>query len=220
MLRPHVIIVCGGLLALAAACAPSRRPTYSDPSILFQDDFSQSTSGWDAYSDSEKTANYDNGQYLIAVEPTGVDVWGLPGLDLADLRLEVDTQYAGGPEDNEFGVMCRYSRDGDKHSFYFFFISSDGYYAMGKVIKNKRTVLNPESGDYQPSDAIQLDKSAVNHLSTTCAGKKMSLAVNGAPVGEFEDGDLSRGDIGLIAGTLLNEGGVKIHFDNLVVRKP
>jgi hypothetical protein len=48
----------------------------------------------------------------------------------------------------------------------------------------------------------------------------MSLSINGAPVGEFEDADLSHGDIGLIAGTLLNEGGVKIHFDNLVVRKP
>jgi hypothetical protein len=220
MPRRTLIIAGGGLLAFLAACTPSRHPTYSDPAILLQDDFSQPTSGWDAYSDSEKTANYDNGQYLIAVEQTGVDVWGLPGLDLTDLRLEVDTQYAAGPVDNEFGVMCRYTRDGDKHSFYFFFISSDGYYAMGKVIKNQRTVLNPASGDYRPSDAIQQDQSAINHLSATCAGKKMSFAVNDTPVGEFEDADLTHGDIGLIAGTLLNEGGVKIHFDNLVVRKP
>ena len=214
------LAACGIALVLTAACTPSRHPTYSDPNILFQDDFSQTTSGWDAYSDSEKTANYDNGQYLIAVEQTGVDVWGLPGLDLTNLRLEVDTHYADGPEDNEFGLMCRYTRDGDKHSFYFFFISSDGYYAMGKVVKNKRTVLNPTSGEYQPSDAINPDKSAVNRLRVTCAGKQMSLSINGAPMGEFEDNDLSHGDIGLIAGTLLNEGGVKIHFDNLVVRKP
>jgi hypothetical protein len=38
-------------------------------------------------------------------------------------------------------------------------------------------------------------------------------------VGDFTDNELTHGDIGLLAGTY-DEGGVQIHFDNLVARQP
>jgi len=148
-----------------------------------------------------------------------VDVWAQPGLELTNLTLKVETTYAAGPVNNEYGVMCRYTRKGDKSDFYFFLISGDGYYAMGKVVANKRTILNPTTGDFQPSRAILQDKTAVNRLSATCNGRQMSFSVNGTLLGEFDDDELSRGDIGLMAGTY-DEVGVKIHFDNLVVQKP
>lgn len=209
------------LLCLLAACqtAPAR-PQYDDPNLLFKDDFSQTTSGWDSYSDSEKTTNYDNGQYVIRVDTSGVSVWAAPQLDFTDLKLEVDTQYVGGPVNNEFGVMCRYTRHSDgKHSFYFFLISSDGYYALGKVSKNVRTILSPADGQYQPSGAIRLDSADSNHLTATCDGKQMSLAINGTLAGQFEDDELMHGDVGVLAGTF-DEPGVTIHFDNFEVRKP
>ena len=208
-----------GLLLLCAACASRKTPQYGDPNILFQDDFSQTTTGWDAHIGSDATTNYEDGQYLIGVEQAGVDVWAQPGLKLTNLTLEVDTTYAAGPLNNEYGVMCRYTRKGDKSDFYFFLISSDGYYAMGKVVANKRTILQPTTGDFQPSSAILPDPTAVNRLSATCNGQHLSFSVNSTLLGEFDDDELSRGDIGLMAGTY-DEVGVKIHFDNLVVRKP
>jgi len=218
--RYSIFLAVGGCaLALVAACASARRPAYGDPNLLFEDDFSDPATGWDVHTDSLITTTYDNGQYVMAYEDAGKNIWALPGLDLRDLVLEVDTAYAAGPDNNEYGVMCRYTVSGDKHSFYFFFISSDGFYALGKVVKNKRTILNPASGDFQPASAIHLDKTALNHLSAACSGDRMSLAVNGIPVGEFTDGDLTHGDIGLIIGTY-DEGGVKIYFDNLSVKKP
>jgi len=201
-----------------AACASAQPPRYGDPAILFQDDFSQTTSGWDVHTGSEATTNYADEHYLIAVEQPGVDVWARPGLDLADLRLEVDAAHVAGPVDNEYGVLCRYTREGDKSSFYFFFISSDGYYAMGKVVKNQRTILNP-TGDWQASTAIRTGPTDVNHLGATCAGSRLSFSVNAISLGEFDDAELTRGDIGLIVGTF-DEPGVEIHFDNLVVRRP
>ena len=210
------------LLTLACAlagCSTPRTPAYGDPSLLFKDDFSQNTSGWDAHTGSEATTNYEDGHYLIAVEQPGIDVWAQAGLDLSDLTLEVDAAYAAGPVNNEFGVMCRYAREGDKSQFYFFLISSDGYYAMGKVVKNKRTILHPTNGDFEASSAVRTDPTAANRLSATCRGSRMSFSVNGTPLGEFDDAELARGDIGLIAGTF-DETGVKIHFDNLIVRKP
>src|SRR5712692_6098229 len=204
-----------------AGCAPARPSSTPPPAgVLFQDDFANANSGWDKNSGAEVTTNYDNGQYLIAVGQPSVDVWAQPGLDLTDVAVLVQSQYDAGPANNEYGVMCRYQRGGDgKSSFYFFLISTDGYYALGKVSKDVRKILSPAEGSPQPTSAIKSQTDAVNELSATCQGNHLALAVNGAQVGEFNDDELKRGDIGLIAGTY-DEGGVKIHFDNLVARQP
>ncbi len=214
------LCVVAAMLALAACQRAPRTPQYADPNLLFKDDFALTTSGWDSYSDSEKTTNYDASQYVIKVDAPGVSVWATPKLDFTNLTLEADTQYVGGPLNNEFGVMCRYTRHSDgKHSFYFFTISSDGYYALGKVSKNARTILNPDDGQYHPSDAIKVGETDINHLTATCNGKQMAFAVNGVAVGAFEDDELTHGDVGVLAGTF-DEPGVTMHFDNFEVRQP
>jgi hypothetical protein len=215
MARKMIVIVA--LLGLAVGCAP--RSPAGEPGVLFQDDFSQTTSGWDVHRDSTITTDYEDGRYVLALADPGQNIWALAKLDLTDLALSVETAYVEGPANNEYGVLCRYSRSGDRHSFYFFFISSDGFYALGKVVKNERTILNPVTRDFQPSDAIRQGRSDVNQLTATCQGDHMALAVNGVAVGAFEDGELTHGDIGLIIGAY-DEGGVKIAFDNLVVSKP
>ena len=208
------------LVWLVACQTGPRLPQYDDPNLLFKDDFALTTSGWDSYSDSEKTTNYDNGQYVIRVDTAGMSVWATPQLDFTNLKLEVDTQYAGGPINNEFGLLCRYTRHGDgKHSFYFFVVSSDGYYALGKVVKDARTILSPTHGDYAATSALRLGETDINHLTATCDGSRFALAVNGEEVGAFEDKDLTHGDVGVLAGTF-DEPGVTIHFDNFEVRKP
>lgn len=219
-----IFVMVGIALAIVIAWValtprqPVRRaPRYDDPHLLLLDDFSNLESGWDSYSDLEKTLNYDNGQYVIALDVLDKIVWATPRLDFTDVKFDVDTAYLSGPINNEFGVMCRYLRQGDAHSFYFFVISSDGYYALGKVIQNKRTILDP--ADYAPSAAIRLGETDINHLTATCDGSQMSLAINGTPVGAFTDAELTHGDVGLLAGTF-DEAGVKIHFDNVEVRRP
>jgi hypothetical protein len=219
-----ILTLAVGALAIVTAWValtprpPVRRaPRYDDPNLLLKDDFSNVDSGWTSESDLEKTLNYDNGQYVIALDVTDTIVWATPQLDFTNVVFDVDTAYFAGPVNNEFGVMCRYTQQGNAHSFYFFVISSDGYYALGKVIKNQRTILDP--ADYAPSDLIRLSETDVNHLTATCNGSQMSLAINDAPVGAFTDSELTHGDVGLLAGTF-DEAGVKIHFDNVEVRRP
>jgi len=210
---------------MAASCAPASRPAPSGGAapaagVLFQDDFSNTNSGWDKHTGTDATTNYDGGRYLIAVQQPSVDAWAEPGLDLTDVSLEVQAQYSAGPVNNEYGVMCRYQQGGDgKNSFYFFVVSTDGYYALGKVSKDVRKILSPAAGSPQPTTAIKPQADAVNDLSATCQGSHLAFSVNGTPVGDFTDDELKQGDIGLIAGTY-DEGGVQIHFDNLVARKP
>ncbi len=208
-------------LIAAAGCGPAKSSATPPPAgVLFQDDFSKNTTGWDQHTGADVTTNYDNGQYLIAVSQPSVDVWAQPGLDLSDVAVQVQAQYSAGPINNEYGLMCRYQRGGDgKSSFYFFYISTDGYYALGKVSKDVRTILSPAQGSPQPTTAIKPETSAVNMLSATCQGDHLALTVNGTPVGDFTDAELNHGDIGLVAGTY-DEGGVAIHFDNLVARRP
>ncbi len=219
MPRPVSLLV-PALLALAlglSACAPCPGNPPAGAGPLFADDFSKTDSSWDIYTGAEGTVNYDHGQYLIRVDQPQKYLWGTPGLNLTDTAITVDALYAAGPVNNEFGVLCRFSQSGDKSSFYFFVISSDGYYASGKVIKDKLTYLDPQ--DHQASSVISTDLAAVHHLTATCQGSQMSLALNGQPLAAFNDGDLQRGDIGLIVGTF-DEPGAAIHFDNVVVKQP
>jgi hypothetical protein len=209
------------LLAITVACGPAK-PTGAPlpPGVLFQDDFSNPNSGWDKHAGVDVTTDFDDGKYLIAIADPGVDVWGRPGLDLTDVAFTADAQYVAGPANNEYGLICRYERGGDgKNSFYFFLVSSDGYFALGKVIKDVRSILSPPEGSFQPTSALLPAQDAVNQLQAVCQGDHMSMAVNGTSVGDFTDADLAHGDIGLIAGTF-DDGGVRIHFDNVLVRKP
>ena len=214
-------LVCGFSLLAAAGCGPARASATPPPSgVLFQDDFSNISSGWDKNTGAQVTTNYDNGRYLISVGQPAVDVWAQPGLDVTDVAVTVQAQFSAGPVNNEYGVMCRYQRGGDgKSSFYFFVISTDGYYALGKVSKDVRKILNPSQGSPQPTTAIKPDQAGINAISATCSGTHLTLTVNGTPVGDFTDDELKHGDIGLIAGTY-DEGGVQIHFDDLIARRP
>jgi hypothetical protein len=212
--------LCVLAAALAACAQAGGRSTPSEPGVLFIDDFTDPASGWDRHSGADLTTDYVDGRYLIAVEEPGVNVWARPGLNLTNVVVEAQTQYGAGPENNEYGLLCRYERHGDgRNSFYFFFVSSDGYYALGKVVRDVRTILSPPEGSFQPTEALRLEPDAANTLTAVCSGSSFSLAVNGAVVGEFTDTALARGDIGLIAGSY-DEGGVRIYFDDVSVRTP
>ncbi len=206
------------LAILLTACAVATTPPPGTPGVIFHDDFSDPLSGWDRQAGGDITTDYRDGRYLIAVEPVGIEVWAQPGLDLADARVEVEAAHAGGPINNSFGLLCRYTREGDRNSFYFFLISSDGYYAVGKAVRDQRTFLNP-ARDFEPLAALAEDPLATHHLSATCQGDQLSFEVDGALVLRVQDAELRRGDLGLTAGTF-DEGGVQIAFDNLVVRRP
>jgi hypothetical protein len=205
------------LLWSAVACAVNN-PTPRADGVIVEDDFSDPASGWNRHTSADITTDYGDGHYRVLVGAPNHDAWGLAGLDLNDLRIEADTQSAAGPLDNSFGVLCRFTRSDDRSNFYFFFISSDGYYAMGKVARNERTYLNP-NGNFEPLAAIRTEPGAINRLSAACAKDQFTFTVNGQPAGSFSDGEFTHGDAGLIASTL-NQGGVEIRFDNVVIRQP
>jgi hypothetical protein len=181
--------------------------------ILFQDDFSDTSSGWDRVNVSEGITDYVDGQYRIFVNTTGTDVWANPGLSFTDVIVEVDAAKMTGPDDNDFGLICRSQ---DVENFYQFIISSDGYYGIAKVVGGTQELIGET--DLLPDDAIK-QGNVTNRIQAKCIGSKLTLSVNGTQVASFDDTAFTSGDVGLFAGTF-SEAGTDVHFDNFVVMKP
>jgi hypothetical protein len=205
--------VRGVLLALLLGVFACTGPV--DQGQLFEDLFNDPRSGWGEDERAEFYRGYMGGTYVVDVYASNWIVWANPGAQFWDVRLEVDAHHASGSPDNHFGLICRHV---DADNYYYFAISSDGYYAIFRRVDGGEPQVIGAAGGMVPSTAIQQDGS-VNHLEATCQGDQLSLVVNGQVLETVTDDALAQGDVGIAAGsgTL---GGVRIHFDNFVAAEP
>jgi hypothetical protein len=181
--------------------------------VLYKDDFSDPTGGWTRLLDPKGFMDYYSSGFRIWVNTPGYNYWSTPGLEFNDVRIDVDAARIGGPEENRFGVICRYR---DVSNYYFFVISSDGYFGIGKVVNGVTSLLGQEMMIYSPSIATGI---APNHLQAQCLGDTMTFFINGQPAGIAVDSDFLDGDVGLLAGAF-DAPGVDVLFDNFIVVKP
>jgi hypothetical protein len=211
--RRYLLFVLS-LLVFACALSSCTSSSTNAPSgtVLFQDDFSSPANGWDRYKSAEGTMDYDDGAYRILVNALQVNFWSTPHKDFSDARIEVDAGKIAGPDENRIGLICRYANN----QYYFFVISSDGYYGIG-IFNNGQSALLGQT-QMQSSDKIKTG-TAINHLRADCNGDTLSLVVNGFLVAQVHDPNLKHGDVGLLAGTFAHPG-VDVIFDNFVVMKP
>jgi hypothetical protein len=216
-MRSHSIRVLFLFLALTifACAAPSLALPTTVPAsgaTLFKDDFSAPTSGWDRTKYAEGVMDYFGGGYRILVNALQTNFWSTPHKDLADVQIEVDAGKLAGPDQNRIGMFCRYTAS----DYYFFIISSDGYYAIGIFTKGQAVLLGQEQMQFS---AKIIQGAAINHLRADCNGKTLTFYVNGSQLAQVQDTNLTHGDFGLLAGTF-DKPGVDIIFDNFLVMKP
>lgn len=204
------------LLSISLACAwtsPTVAPvTAPSGNVLFQDDFSSNTTGWDRMQTPEGIMDYDAGGYRILVNSLQTNFWATPHKNFADVRIEVDNGKLAGPDENRIGLVCRFNGS----DYYFFIISSDGFYGMGIFSGGKATLLGQT--EMQASENINKGL-AVNHLRADCVGNTLTFYVNGFQIAQAQDATLPSGDVGMLAGTF-GTSGVDIVFDNFVVLQP
>jgi hypothetical protein len=194
-----------------AAPAPQDQSVASG-NVLFQDDFANHNAGWDRLMTAEGTMDYDGGGYRLLVNSLNTNFWSTPHKNYANVRLEVDAGKLGGPDENRIGLICRYTGN----DYYFFIISSDGFYGIGLFSGGRAALLG--QSELQASTYIKTGL-AVNHLRADCAANVLTLFVNGFQIASVQDVSLKSGDIGLLAGTF-SQPGVDIIFDNFVALKP
>lgn len=200
---------------LLSSCVPSlSTPAISagNPGdILYQESFADNTSGWDRLANDGGIMDYDSGGYRILVRQPSLNFWSTPEKNFRDVRVEADVTRLNGPDENRTGLMCRY-QNGD---YYFFIISNDGYYAIGKFIGGQTLLLG--QSEMQKSDLVQAG--SINHLRADCIGTTLTFYVNFNQVATAQDSDFPSGDVGVLAGAF-NEPGVDVLFQNFVVIQP
>ncbi len=175
----------------------------------FSDTFRRDDGTWNTQSDEDVSRFYERGAYHLNVQSSDMLAWGRGDIEASDFYLEVDTAHVAGPLDNELGVLFRYV-DGD--NFYFFAISSDGFYKLQKLVDGKWEQIIK----WTQSDAINTGEESENRLGLLAVGSRIALLVNDEVLDEVEDDTLDTGTVALAAGTF-DEGGVEIAFDNLKV---
>jgi len=182
--------------------------------VLFSDDFSDPPSGWGIWSRDGAKVAYHDGGLRIWVSETQYDFWSVAGKNFTDVQVEADATRLDGPDDNDFGILCRYL---DKDNFYMLVVTSDGYYGIAKMRGGQYSMIGSDQLQYTGS-AINRGSSS-NHLRADCIGSTLRLYANGQMLMEARDTDFSSGDVGVLAGAY-NTPGVDILFDNFVVKKP
>jgi hypothetical protein len=212
--KPQTLLLCL-LLIPALACSTTSMAENLVPSggVLYQDFFGNPQSGWGELTSPAGTASYSNGAYHILLKQPNVDLWSHPGKDFGNVHEEVSLMTATGPLANRMGLICRLQ---DDKNFYFFAISADGTFGIGKLKNGQIFLLT--GNKMQPHTAI-LTGNQVNHLRADCVDDKLIMFVNGVMVSSTKDSDFTSGDVGLLAGSF-EQPGSDIYFDNFVVFKP
>lgn len=200
--------------AVCAVAGCQTGPTQAQPGeVLFQDDFSRTLSGWDRHHESAYSVDYEDGAYHMRIDSPHADAVSTPDLDFTDLRVQVEATKTDGPDNNLFGVVCRYQNPAD---FYFFAVSSDGYAGIGVSKSGRRHLLSNPT--LLPSAKI-LTGASTNVLRVECIGYQLNLYVNGSLVSQAQAAEWAEGDVGLMVGSY-DQAGVEVAFDNLSVTQP
>jgi len=149
------------VLAIASACSSieSEDPeTCNEGGAIFSDDFQgEADCGWQLYSGRGVDEAIQDGVLRIETSQPGLIGWTLAGQEVDDVVIATRAQQIGGPDDNAYGIICRYQngREGIEY------LTGEGMYA--------------------PSDIINKGQS-INDLQASCIGNQLSFAVNGVQV--------------------------------------
>lgn len=201
------------LLAVVVSACTTLTPKVNPGEVLFQDDFSRPSSGWDRYEDETYKSDYEDEMYSIEIQQRNTEAWALPGLSFEDVIINVESSKVAGPDDNVYGVICRYQ---DSENFTFFLISSDGYTGIGAYVDGEKELLSHPT--LLPSDAVKTGGGS-NYMRAECVGEQLRLMVNNQLVAQASTQKVIIGDVGLIAGSY-KKSGVKIRFDNFSTVQP
>jgi hypothetical protein len=216
-MRTQILVVISVLLVAGLACSLSGAgggtgtpaPTEN---VLYQDDFSDTGSGWTRLADDAGLTDYESDAYRFRVDQPNKFLWeGAHQNFSVDVSVRVDATKTAGPEEGDIGVMCRYDADGK--NFYFFTFSPHGYAAIGLWQGSDYTVLTEsDNNSFGASDQVHT-------ITADCVGSTLTLSVDGKQVHTTQDSTLTSGDAGLIVGTY-DEAGVDVTFDNFKVTAP
>jgi hypothetical protein len=185
----------------------------SPGTLLFRDDFSNNSAGWPQISGPEGSMGVMDGSYRFQIQASNFKMLAASGHTFRDAQVEADLTSLTGSEQDVAGLVCRLNGSQD---FYFFVISSDGFYALGKNLAGNTTIFGQDMMVRSP----EIKPGQVGYtLNLTCTGSTLSGYVDGKLIDTATDAELRFGDVGFLVGST-DFPGVDVSFDNLLVSKP
>ncbi|RPI97026.1 MAG: serine protease, partial [Chloroflexi bacterium] len=126
-------------------------PTGSTGTVLFEDDFSDPSSGWVEETNENASYAYDSGVYTITVDQPNWMAWSqLDDDEAGDVIVTAAAGVVNATGVGDYGLICRYQ---DGENFYAFEVTEDGYFSIWKMENNETVPLY----EWTYSDSIPLD---------------------------------------------------------------
>ncbi|MCY4537499.1 MAG: hypothetical protein OXE52_04625 [Chloroflexi bacterium] len=239
------------LLALVLGDLPyahldrARGPIVGVPGdLLYVATFDDFLDEWDLYDGQLVSATIEDGRLRLSISSARTAGWSVARHHFVEFDISVAARAIAGPIDNAFGIVFAMRQDLDPAAgpnYYAFLISSDGYYALERIVDGTREVLST----WIPSASIYQGLGAQNTIRVIAQASELKFFVNGAQVtlcipnepeapstfaigecigGRMVDGfqapEPVQGQLGLIAQTTQTGGGVVVDFDNITVFSP
>jgi hypothetical protein len=176
--------------------------------LLFEDDFSNSSSGWYKGTSELGEYAYENGEYSILAKVAGYILWqstpkpsSIPG----DFSVEVDVRKISTSQNDSCGIAFRYA---DNDNYYNFEIDSGtGWFMISKEVQGEWSALTK----WAYSKYIKKGTD-INHLKVACIGTRIEVYANGQLLSYVIDTSFSGGKI--LLATESYTPGSHYHFDN------
>jgi hypothetical protein len=198
------------LPALGGGSAPAQPD--GGLALLFEDDFSDSTYGWNVKDTGDLILEYTNETFRIFVNNDAFSfVYQTAYLErsLRDVSIEVDVERVSGSDSANVYLVCRRA---DDDNFIAADVDSEGDVRIAVVLNDEQEIVSDAEG-------VGGLRDGVNRLRIDCIGDQVSLYVNGALVVSAQVGGPAGGGIGFAAGGA-GEGRSDFRFDNLAVYAP
>ncbi len=205
------VVVLSGIMEESDSNSTASIPEVGDR-LLYQDDFRDPASGWEAWDEVGTSARYVDGEYRLGVALRNYMVWSYPAYDkeLRNFAIEVDARQVEGSLDSSLGPIVRVQAE--EENYYWFQISGDGYFSVELKEEGEWILLH----EWEASSAIKQGLDATNQLRVICYEDHFSFYANGTHLIDVTDDALRAGNVGLAAGAY-DEPPVAVQFDNLRV---
>lgn len=211
-------VLCVSLLVLSGCQAINAVlpvvPAAPTGTILLFDDFSSNANHWSTSSGQSGAISFIYQGLDMKVNQPNAMIWSVVGRKYQDVQIDVDNVLFSGPNNDAFGVICRYQ---DSKHFYGFLLSHDGYFGIFKMQNGLLSLADTDSG--MKYSATLRQGGTVNHIQAVCQGDILKLSVNGNLLAMMSDNSFNEGQVGLIAGTYATAGAEQF-FDNFQVTQP
>jgi hypothetical protein len=205
-----------GIVALGLAACSSSHSFAGGRNVLYSDNFAAGETGpWHTEGDELGQTAVVGGRLLILIDaPNTMQFATLREPTFGNFSLEVEATLLDGPSDASYGVLFRLQSPTE---FYRFAITGTGLYMIER--RNGDGSWSRLSRDWVESPAIYQGHNVTNRLGIIASGANFAFYVNDVLLQQVQDTAYGEGNLALDAGSF-GQPGVRVAFDNLIVRRP